>query len=224
MQSMILHAGLVLALALPAAACSTARHDGTTVPAVVEMTIDSTPEGARCVLERRGKEIAVIDKTPQTVSFDRSAREITVKCTLDRHISSLDFITSTYVGGPLKPAPSPLAGLIAAAIVAGSPANYEYPSHFSVSMDANEFPDAAAREAKYAERREIILERHKNRLEKVKNECPSAEVCRTEQQGVDAMRDAELAELDSFKAKAQIVPPAPPQPEKSAKPPAKKAG
>jgi len=122
--------GFAAVLTLAAAACSTQRHDGTTVSATVEIAISTTPEGARCVLERRGQQIAVIAKTPQTVSFDRSARDITLSCELDRHIPTVEVVSSRYVGGPLKPAPSPLAGLIAAAVVAGSPANYDYPSQY----------------------------------------------------------------------------------------------
>jgi hypothetical protein len=219
----LLRAGVVLAIALSSAACSTQRHDGTTVSSTVELNIRTTPEGGRCVLERNGQRIAVIEKAPQTVTFDRSAREITVSCELERHISTVEVVRSTYVGGPLKTAPSPLASLVAAALVTASPANYEYQSHVHVRFDSNVFPDVAARDAKYEELRGIIAKRHENRLDKIKNECPNAEVCRTSQQAADAQRNAEIAELESFKAKAEIVPPAA-APKAQAKPAAKKAG
>lgn len=220
MQSGIFQVGLVVALTLAAAACSTQRSDGTTVSSTVEMMVHTIPEGGRCVLDRRGQQIAVVEKTPQSVSFDRSAREITITCEMDRHITTVEFLQSRFVGGPLRPAPSPLAGLVAAAIVYGSPANYEYPSSYQKRLPSNVFENAAERDAKYEELRGIVAERHENRSNKIKNECPNAEVCRTDQQAADKERDAELARLESFRAKAEIVPPAPaPKPQ-----PAKKAG
>ena len=211
------------AAALALVACSTHRQDGTTVSPVVEIAINTIPEGARCVLERRGEQIAVVASTPQTVSVERSAREITLSCELSRHIRTVETIRSVYAGGPLKGAPSPLAGLVAAAIVASSPANYDYPSQYTLRLPSNVFADIAEREAKYAELREIIAKRHENRLAKVRNECPNAEACRINLQAEDAVRDAELAQLEASKAKAEIEPPAPVQPNNAAKTPAKKA-
>lgn len=223
MQSGIFQVGLALALSLVVAACSTQRSDGTTVSSTVELMVHTIPEGGRCVFERRGQQIAVVEKTPQSVSFDRSAREITVTCEMDRHITTVETIQARFVGGPLRPAPSPLAGLVAAAIVYGSTANYEYPNPYQKRLPSNVFENAAERDATYEELRGIIVERHENRITKIKNECPNAEICRTEQQAADKDRDAELARLESFKAKAEIVPPAP-APRAQEKPAAKKAG
>jgi hypothetical protein len=209
MQSQFYLRAAICTALLMAGACSTVRNDGTTVSSTIEMMIHTIPEGGRCVLERRGEQIAVVEKTPQSVSFDRSAREITVTCAMDRHITTVETMQTRFVGGPLRPTPSPLVGLVAAAIVYGSPANYEYPSSYQKRLPSNVFENAAERDAMYEELRGIIVERHENRINKIKNECSNAETCRVEQQAADKQRDSELAQLETFKAKAEIAPPAP---------------
>ncbi|MGE0152660.1 MAG: hypothetical protein AB7R90_08570 [Reyranellaceae bacterium] len=219
---------LWLVLSAPVlAACSTARNDGTTVSKTVEIHVQTMPEGGRCVLERSGEELAVVETTPQTVTVDRGIKNINVTCDLEGHISTVEVLESRYVGGPVNTpyyggnvAGSLIGSLIVMAIVAGSAANYEYPSAAYVSMQANVFPDAEIRDLKYAELREAIIGRYDARVVSARADCASnAELCRTGQQQAEKIRDAELARLEAFRSKSAIVPPAP---EAGEKPVAKK--
>lgn len=45
-----------------------------------EVTVDSIPQGATCVLEREGSEIGLIQSTPGTVELSRSRQDINVTC------------------------------------------------------------------------------------------------------------------------------------------------
>jgi hypothetical protein len=204
-----LRAGFALALTVLLAACSTARNDGTTVSKTVEINVRTTPESARCVMERSGQPIATIETAPQTVSIDRGIPNINMTCDLDGHISTFETIRSRYVGGPVNNygGGGLLGSLVVLAIVAGTPANYDYPSYVDVQMEPNVFPDAPSREARYATLRQEVITRHDARVVNSRQQCnQNAELCRTAERESEKLRDAELAKLDEFKNKALIQP------------------
>jgi hypothetical protein len=223
-------AGLCLALTLLAGACATARNDGTTVSKTVEIDVRTTPEGARCVLERLGKEIAVVDAAPETVTVDRGIRNINVTCDLEGHITTVEVLESRYVGGPVNTpyyggnvAGAAIGSLIVMAIIAGSSANYEYPTAAYVTLQRNAFPDAESRELKYAELREAAVRRHEGRVIANRAQCSNnTEMCRLAEHESEKMRDVEFARLDEFKAKAVIAPEPPAKAQEQSAP--KKAG
>jgi len=47
------------------------------------ITVNTTPSGAKCDLERRGKNIGVVNSTPGTVVVDKTKHDILIKCTKD---------------------------------------------------------------------------------------------------------------------------------------------
>ena len=47
------------------------------------LTIKTTPEGAVCEISREGSVIGIVNPTPGSVSIEKSAKEIEVKCTKD---------------------------------------------------------------------------------------------------------------------------------------------
>lgn len=232
-------AGLALAIVatLAAGACSsTRRADGTTVSETVEINVRTEPDGARCSLTRSGKVIATVAATPEKVTIERGIRPITVSCEKDGHVPGAQTMQSTYVGGQgaqpqqydYSVAGSIGYGLglaIVAGVRAGSPANYEYASFVTVAVPSNTFADAAARDAKYAELRSAIEERHKRKLEEVQKNCgDNADLCRTAKRDAEKENADELARLDGFRQQAVIEPPKPAAPPaKDAKKPAPKA-
>jgi hypothetical protein len=202
--------GFALAAAL--SACATHRNDGTTVSKTVDIDVQTTPEGGRCVLERLGKEIAVIEKAPQTVTVERGIKNINVTCDMEGHITTVHVMETRYVGGPVNTpyyggnvAGSLIGSLIVMAVVAGSSANYEYPSSAYVTLDRNAFADVESRDLKYSELREVAVKRHEGRVVANRAQCPNnSELCRMADQESEKQRDAEFARLDEFKAKAEI--------------------
>lgn len=211
---MLIRLGTGLALAAALSACATARNDGTTVSKTIEINVQTTPEGGRCVLERLGKEIAVVEKAPQSVTIDRGIRNINVTCDLDGHITTVEVLESRYVGGPVNTpyyggnvAGSLIGSLIVVAIVAGSSANYEYPGSAYVTLQRNAFTDVETRDLKYSELREAANRRHEGRVIANRAQCPNnTELCRMADQDSEKQRDVEFARLDALKAKAEIGP------------------
>jgi hypothetical protein len=219
-----LRAGLCLALTLLAGACSTARNDGTTVSKTVEINVRTTPEGGKCVLERSGQAIATVEAAPQTVSIDRGIPNINMTCDMEGHISTFETIRSRYVGGPINASTGSLLGsLVVLAIVAGTPANYDYPGSVYVKMEPNVFPDATSRDTRFADLRKEAISRHESRVVTSRQQCnQNAELCRTAERESEKTRDGELAKLEEFKTKA-VIQPLNAAPEKAPAPAARKS-
>jgi hypothetical protein len=63
-----------------------------------DIQVTSDPEGARCIFSRRGSQIAVVERTPETARISLSSRPIDVTCELPGYSTETHVLTPNDTG------------------------------------------------------------------------------------------------------------------------------
>lgn len=110
--------------------------------ATQDVIVNSSPQGADCVLNREGAQIGRVNPTPGSVKIDKSSKDITIDCELPgyvqaKHVAASEAEAMT-VGNVL------FGGVVGLAIDAGSGAMNKYPSNVTVVMQREDPAPAPA--------------------------------------------------------------------------------
>ncbi len=96
------------------------------------IAVSSHPSGAICVLEREGGQIAAVNPTPGTVRVEKSAEDISVRCSKLGYQDSIGVLVSELEG--MTAGNLIFGGVIGLAVDAGSGAMHYYPSSITVNL------------------------------------------------------------------------------------------
>ena len=118
---------IALGLALFCSACA-AVVEGTSQ----EIVVNTDPQGARCIFERGGISVAVIDPTPGAATIKKSSEDILIKCEREGYRESVllnksDLAAATF-GNII------LGGAVGIAVDAISGANNKYASPVTLAL------------------------------------------------------------------------------------------
>lgn len=97
-----------------------------------EILVDSSPPGAQCRLESEGDTLAVIERTPQSVTLEKGNRNILVECAGGRAQGSqwlVPELNDAIFGSWM------LGGIIGMSIDADSGAAYSWPESVLVVLE-----------------------------------------------------------------------------------------
>ena len=97
-----------------------------------EISVDSRPTGAQCRLESEGDTLAVVERTPQSVTLEKGNRNILVECASGQARGSRWLVpefNDTVFGNFL------LGGIIGMSIDADSGAAYSWPESVLVVLE-----------------------------------------------------------------------------------------
>jgi hypothetical protein len=191
---------LVLVAILPAAAQLTGC--ATLVKGSSQSVIVSTdPPGAVCTLSRRGKEIAVVNPTPGTVTVDKSKDAVAVSCNRAGYLESAGTITSQFQ--PMTFGNILFGGLVGVAIDAGSGAMSEYEPRVTLTLIPAEFPSAAARDTFFDRLRSEFLTQSDEVMQRIKQKC-SGSACDSQLKAAASAKEAKLAEIETKRLLAKV--------------------
>ena len=171
-----------------------------------DVAIETQPEGAACKVDRQGATVASVDPTPGKVKLPRRAEVLVLTCTRDGFEPSKEAITSTFSGvtfGNLL-----LGGVVGAVIDSSSGANNTYPDRISVILTPGSFPSEAARDLYFDGVKQRLAAAADAEVKRLDSSCTSSmrDLCRSEAKQVMEARDKALANLETKRLSARVVP------------------
>ncbi|MFO1081397.1 MAG: hypothetical protein U1E23_12335 [Reyranellaceae bacterium] len=171
-----------------------------------DVMLETQPEGAACKVERQGALVASVDPTPGKVKLPRQSDVLTVTCTRDGFEPSKEALTSTFSGatfGNLL-----LGGLVGVVIDSSSGANNKYPERVSVILTPGTFPSEAARDLYFDGVKQRLSAAADAEVKRLDTSCNSnmRDLCKGEAKQVLEARDKALANLETKRLSARVVP------------------
>ena len=194
---------LAFRLAALAGLLSTAACASITQGSTQNVTVITDPAGAQCTLQRGTQSVAVIGRTPQSVTLDKSRQDIAVLCKQEGYEDGAGTLVSEFAGMTIGNVL--FGGLIGVAVDSASGAMNKYPSEIRLAMIPVSFPNELARDDFFARRR-VDLDREAAEVEKrIAESCAaSADLCRQQREAAQAVQQTRLAELEAKRLASRI--------------------
>ncbi|MGH6933221.1 MAG: hypothetical protein ACREEE_12400 [Dongiaceae bacterium] len=170
------------------------------------MNVITEPSGAQCTLTRDGKSIAFVNPTPGSLTIDKSAKDITVRCQLDKYEETTATVSSSH--DAWSSAGNILAwGIffpVGLAVDAGTGAMNEYPPTVIVRLIQRSFDTAEARDKFYDGAKRTVESAAATRIEETKKNCKKQDGCAADIKELEDARDGELATLEQKRLNALV--------------------
>lgn len=189
----------VALLAAQAAACAT----------VVEGTDDlvsfeSTPAGARCLVDRDGARVGTVDSAPGSLKLSKSKNDLTVTCDKTGHLTVTEQVESEFTGSTFGNIL--LGGGIGVIVDAASGANNRYPSPIKILLPPEKFPTDAERDRYFDALKAEISQKYDGLVKKTRDNCPANQTdqCESDLVKVNAKRQKELTALEGKRNAVKI--------------------
>jgi hypothetical protein len=165
------------------------------------IVVNTDPPGAICSLTRKGKEIAVVNPTPGTITVDKSKDAVAVSCNRGGYLESAGTINSQFqamtFGNIL------FGGLVGVAIDAGSGAMNEYEPSITLTLIPAEFSSDTKRDAFFDKMRTEFLTQSDQVVERIKKKC-NASACDSQLKAAASAKDAKLADIETKRLLAKV--------------------
>ena len=128
-------AGLLVLAAL-LSGCATIVEGGSQ-----NVTVETSPPGATCAVDRMGQRLGMVAPTPGTVRIDKSKNDLAITCTKDgfrpASIAQAPSFGATTLGNIIA------GGVIGVVVDAASGANYTYPADVKLELSPAGWPLAS---------------------------------------------------------------------------------
>lgn len=194
------HAALLcLAAALLAAGGCATITTGTSQT----ITIETSPPGAVCRLTRDNQTLGIVNPTPGSITIGKDKDNIDLTCEQEGFQPTSSSMSPSMEGWTLGNAL--IGGLIGIAIDAGSGALNEYPASIQVTLIPESFTSLAERDA-YFDRMVDDVNTQFDTTSATDNHACAADSCKKRLWQLTKKRDARIAEIENFRATAQVVP------------------
>ena len=191
----------LVGLALASSACATVVG-GTTQ----EVFVETDPPAAACKLDQQGANVGVVNPTPGRLKVARSKEIMVVSCPREGYEQSNEVLASSFTGATIGNII--LGGVVGIIVDAASGANNKYPDKVIVVMTPSSFPNVAARDTYYDGVKARLNEQATAEIKRIAGTCSSTnrERCRIDEKKITDARDKALADIDSKRAAAKVVP------------------
>ena len=151
--------------------------------------VTTDPSGAICTLTRKGKEIAIVNPTPGTITVDKSKNAVAVSCNKAGYLESAGTINSEFqamtFGNIL------FGGLVGVAIDAGSGAMNQYEPSITLTLIPAEFSSEAERDALFDKMKTEFLAQSDQAVERIKKKC-SGSACDSQLKAAASAKEGSL--------------------------------
>lgn len=148
--------------------------------------------------------LAVVDKTPGTVTVTRNAASIDVQCSLADHQPATELITPQFnnatIGNLL------IGGVIGVMVDASSGSNFDYATHVYLKLPPTRFSNASQREAYFEAWRAELLQ-DANRARTTLAQPCKGEKCDEYAQRTDEQVRTVMTRIDAASAAASVTSP-----------------
>lgn len=173
------------------------------------VAVSTDPPGQRCIAERDGAVLTVLDATPGRIAIPHSAFPYQLRCAGPGAAETVHVFRPEPDPGAFVPLPTGVVGIamLTAAVASGS-INRFAPEVAIVSPPA-EFPDAAGRDAWFAPRAEALAARFGEQERTARLPClhqPESTVCDPGLAQIALRRADAEASLAAQRAAARIAP------------------
>ena len=164
--------------------------------------VTTEPTGAICTLTRRGKEIAIVNPTPGTITLDKSRAAVDVSCSKAGYLESVGTVGSEFqamtFGNIL------FGGLIGVAIDAGSGAMSQYATSVAVTLIPAEFRSDAERDAFFDKMWMAFVEQSDQVVGRIRQRCQGSG-CNSRLEAAASTREAKRAEIEAKRRLAKVA-------------------
>jgi hypothetical protein len=169
------------------------------------VTVITEPVGASCQLERDGTKIAIVSPTPGTVQVEKSKRDMSVTCTKDQHETSMAVLVSSFQAMTVGNAV--FGWGIGVIVDASTGAMNKYPESVTIIMPPLAFASIKDRDIFYDGLITSVKARTNKQISQIVSQCgsPNSAECKASVGFVEKSRDAEIADLESKRARATIA-------------------
>ena len=158
------------------------------------VTANTQPPGARCEFQHPHAPAVVAERTPQTVTLEKSKDDVTVVCRKDGYLDASAPLRSVFEGwtfGNIL-----FGGLVGVAVDAGSGAMHDYPQSVTLVLIPKEFASRSDREQFFTELRADIGKQTEAAAQQIQKRCQNPTDCASQVKKLESARDKRLAELD----------------------------
>jgi hypothetical protein len=122
-----------------------------------EVAVATEPAGARCAVARGSQVMAEVPAAPGVVRLARSHYPLEVRCAAEGYLETAEMLRPRDDPAVFRMAPNGVIGATATVISLAAARTMRYPSEVTVTLVPATFPDAAARDAFFATRREAVI-------------------------------------------------------------------
>jgi hypothetical protein len=112
--------------------------------------VSTDPPGQRCIAERDGQVLVLLDATPGRMAIPRSAFPYQLRCTGPGTLETVHVFRPEPDPGAFVPLPTGVVGIVMLTAAVASGSINRFPPEVVVASPPAEFPDAAARQAWFA--------------------------------------------------------------------------
>jgi hypothetical protein len=171
-----------------------------------EVAVRSEPAGARCAVMRGSQVMAEVPAAPGTVRLPRSYAELDVRCAADGYLETAEVLRPRDDPAVFRMAPNGVIGATATVISLASARTMRYPSEVAVTLVPASFPDAAARDAFFASRREAVIAARAAEIALAEERCRAAPDTTCDPSLLVAQRQQadDLARLEALRGRAGV--------------------
>jgi hypothetical protein len=164
------------------------------------LTVNTEPSGAKCVLNRAGVQIGMVDPTPGTVQIGKVHTPIAVDCKMAGYDDTGERVESRFqmmtLGNIL------IGGIIGFGVDALTGAMYDYPTAITVALVPVAFASAAERDAFFNRQRDAADKDAEEFKKRLRAECKEA--CEAQLKAVDDAAAAKRAEIETRRGVARV--------------------
>ena len=183
--------GMLLTIAAGLGGCAT-----TLTGTQQTMVLETAPAGAACRVERQGRVIAEVDRTPATVMISKSRHGVVVRCGKDGYAQAAQPVLAQFANSSFSNA---LTGIVlGASMDSASGALYHYPERLRLVLKPVVTDSDAAVAAYRARRRAAVEQVGATALKRLEQECgalDATEACAAEAERIRVLQAERLARL-----------------------------
>ncbi|MDB5381869.1 MAG: hypothetical protein JWO26_1501 [Rhodospirillales bacterium] len=142
--------------------------------------VSTDPPGQRCIAERDGQVLVLLDATPGRMAIPRSAFPYQLRCTGPGTLEIVHVFRPEPDPGAFVPLPTGVVGIVMLTAAVASGSINRFPPEVVVASPPAEFPDAAARQTWFAPRAAALEQRFGEQERQAAQPClgqPESTVC-----------------------------------------------
>ncbi len=166
------------------------------------VTVNTDPAGAKCILQREGQTIGIVNPTPGSVLIDKDKDVVSVTCEKEGYQETASVLASQFqamtLGNIL------IGGIIGVAIDAGTGAMNEYPPMVSVALSPNKFNSLAERDSFFDNRRNALLSQYDELAKNIEKNCAN-ESCEQQLKAVEEEKNLLLVKIEKQRTAAAVT-------------------
>ncbi|WP_052711760.1 XdhC family protein [Elstera litoralis] len=168
------------------------------------ISFESTPPGARCLVDRDGARIGTVDATPGSLKLSKSKNALSVTCDKAGQLTVTEQVESEFTGSTFGNIL--LGGGVGLIVDAATGANNRYPNPVKLLLPPEKFPTTGERDSYFDTLKGEITQKYDGMAKKTRDTCPASQPgqCESELAKVDEKRQKELSVLESKRSAVKI--------------------